>query len=212
MVIQKLITVSRYVQITRGSSFSRKVNQHCVSEMTIQKCLSICRSKKFQFAGLEWSMECYCGNEPDNGFKWAWPGKCNSPCGGNLEQICGGSRAMSVYSVATDGICIMDFPNSRRVLDRYSVTGDENMTVELCRDICIEKSTRYYGVENGDECYCGDNDEGKDIRKTNKYKAMTDMLMYGLLYPEKNLFRLININVICLVVAIRIKYAEGHTD
>ena len=38
------------------------------------------------------------------------------------------------------------------------------------------------------------------------------MPMYGLLYPEKNLFRLININVICLVVAIRIKYAEGHTE
>ena len=84
---------------------------------------------------------------------------------------------MSVYSVATDGICIMDFPNSRRVLDRYSVTGDENMTVEQCRDICMEKSTRYYGVENGDECYCGDNDEGKDIRKTNTYNAITDMLI-----------------------------------
>ena len=136
------------------------------SEMTIQKCLSICRSKKFQFASLEWSMECYCGNEPENGFKWAWPGKCNSRCGGNLEQVCGGSRAMSVYSVATDGICIMDFPNNRRVLDRYSITGDDNMTIELCRDICAEKSTRYYGVENGDECYCGDNDEGKDIRKS----------------------------------------------
>ena len=119
---------------------------------------------------------------------------------------------MSVYSVATDGICIMDFPNSRRVLDRYSVTGDENMTVELCRDICMEKSTRYYGVENGNECYCGDNDEGQDIRKTKAYKAMTNMPIDSLLYLKKNLFRLININVICLVVGIRIRYAEGHTE
>ena len=69
---------------------------------------------------------------------------------------------MSVYSVATNGICIVDYPNTRRILNRYSVTGDENMTIELCHDICEEKSTRFYGVENGDECYCGDNDQGSD--------------------------------------------------
>ena len=133
-------------------------------DMTIQKCLSICRGKKFAFAGLEWSYECYCGNEPEQGFKWAWPGKCSEKCSGDSDQICGGSRAMSVFSVSTDGVCIVDFPNTRRVLDRYSVTGDENMTIEACQDICAAKLTRYYGVENGDECYCGDSDEGTDLK------------------------------------------------
>ena len=50
--------------------------------------------------------------------------------------------AMSVYSVAKDGICIYDFPASRRVLDRFSVTGHVNMTIDLCRDICDSKSSR----------------------------------------------------------------------
>ena len=116
--------------------------------------------------------KCYCGNEPDTGFEWAWPDKCNQKCGGDSDQICGGSMAMSVYSVAKDGICIYDFPASRRVLDRFSVTGHLNMTIERCHGICDSKSSRsvfnecagiyyvfrYYGLQNGDECHCGDND------------------------------------------------------
>ena len=136
--------------------------------------MSICRSKRFPFAGLEWSIECYCGNEPEQGFKWAWPGKCDSQCAGDHEQICGGSKAMSVYSVATNGVCIVDYPNTRRILNRYSVTGDENMTIELCHDICEEKSTRFYGVENGDECYCGDDDEGS-VFKLSQIQLICDI-------------------------------------
>ena len=49
---------------------------------------------------------------------------------------------MSVYSVAEDGICIYDFPATRRVLDRFSVTGHVNMTIDLCRGICDSKSSR----------------------------------------------------------------------
>ena len=35
-----------------------------------------------------------------------------------------------------DGICIHDFPWPRRVLTKYSVTGDENMTIQNCKTIC----------------------------------------------------------------------------
>ena len=45
--------------------------------MTIGKCLSVCRAKGFPYSGLEWQSECYCGYEPRNGFKWAWPSKCD---------------------------------------------------------------------------------------------------------------------------------------
>ena len=89
------------------------------------------------------TFKCYCGNEPEKGFEWACPDKCNQKCGGDLDQICGGSRAMSVYSVAKDGICIYDFPATRRVLDRFSVTGHVNMTIDLCRGICDSKSSRF---------------------------------------------------------------------
>ena len=40
--------------------------------MTVEMCLSICRDKGFHYSGLQWQIECYCGNEPVNGFEWSW--------------------------------------------------------------------------------------------------------------------------------------------
>ena len=67
-------------------------------KMTVEMCLTTCRDKGFRFSGLEWQIECYCGNEPVQGFEWTWLNKCNERCAGNSNQICGGSHAMSVYT------------------------------------------------------------------------------------------------------------------
>ena len=107
-------------------------------DMTIQKCLSICRSKGFHFAGLEWQIECHCGDEAEKGFEWAWPSKCNEKCIGASYQICGGVGAASVWTVPPknlNGLCIYDFPDER-VLDGYWITEVENITIEICSDIC----------------------------------------------------------------------------
>ena len=107
-------------------------------DMTIQKCLSICRSAGFFYAGLEWQIECHCGNDPEFGFEWTWPSKCNEKCIGDSLQICGGAGAMSVWTVPPrniKGLCIYDFPDER-VLDGYWITDVKNLTVEGCSDIC----------------------------------------------------------------------------
>ena len=113
-------------------------------EMTIEMCLSICRSKGFPYTGLEWQIECHCGHEPVEGFEWAWPGKCDDRCSGNSNQICGGSNAMSVWTTPLnylEGLCINDFPQNRRVLDEFSVTGLTNLTVAYCGSICQGKNS-----------------------------------------------------------------------
>ena len=68
-------------------------------EMTVEMCLSACRERDFTYSGLEWQIECHCGDEPHQGFEWAWSDKCNDRCAGNSNQICGGSHAMSVYTL-----------------------------------------------------------------------------------------------------------------
>jgi len=40
--------------------------------MTVEMCLSTCRDKEFRYSGIQWQIECYCGNEPVKGFEWAW--------------------------------------------------------------------------------------------------------------------------------------------
>ena len=108
-------------------------------DMTIQKCLSICRSKGYPYSGLQWSCECHCGYEPEEGFEWTWTTKCDDKCAGDSNQICGGTYAMSVWKTPNQylyGLCINDFPENRRVLNDYSITGLTDLTIENCGIIC----------------------------------------------------------------------------
>ena len=112
-------------------------------EMTIEMCLSICRNGEtwFPYAGLEWQCECFCGNEPDFGFVWSWPDKCNDRCAGDSFQNCGGTNAISIWRTPPqriEGECFYDFPSPRRVFEHgYSIDGLEDLTIESCSEICI---------------------------------------------------------------------------
>lgn len=107
--------------------------------MTVNMCLSICRSKGFDFAGVEWQTECHCGNLPENGFEMGYSLRCNETCAGDSNQFCGGPNAMNVWrtpSMDLKGLCVYDFPSNRRVLDGYWVSGDKNLTIQACSEAC----------------------------------------------------------------------------
>ena len=117
--------------------------------MTVEMCLSTCRDKEFRYSGIQWQIECYCGNEPVQGFEWAWLDKCDNTCAGNSNQICGGSNAMSLYTtpeIHINALCIFDFPSPRRVLDGFSKISHTNMTIENCRQICKGLLLKIYFV------------------------------------------------------------------
>ena len=111
-------------------------------DMTIEKCLFICRSNGFPYSGLEWQVECHCGFEPRNGFRWSWPSKCEDRCAGDSNQICGGSEAMSVWTTPDkylQGLCVIDRPGIKRVLKGKAHTGLKTLTIQQCHDICKGK-------------------------------------------------------------------------
>ena len=111
------------------------------ADMTIEMCLSACRSHGFPYAGLEWKTECYCGHAPQDGFfdKWTWSSKCNLFCPGNGSQNCGGIGGMSIWSTPPSelqGLCVNDYPADGRVLAGFSMTGIDDLTIEKCQSIC----------------------------------------------------------------------------
>ena len=119
--------------------------------MTIQLCLSICREKGYAYAGLEYSEECFCGDQPKNGFDWMWQTKCDLRCSGDRNQICGGKNAMSVWTVPPkilNGLCVHDFPY--RILSGQSRTfnnsGSELLTTKWCKQFCQGKIITIYDV------------------------------------------------------------------
>lgn len=64
--------------------------------MTLSRCKSHCKYRKFYYAGLEAGQECWCGNS----YSKYGPSKgCRMRCTGNRREICGGSWALSVYVV-----------------------------------------------------------------------------------------------------------------
>ncbi|KAI0006827.1 hypothetical protein F4779DRAFT_643846 [Xylariaceae sp. FL0662B] len=77
------------------------------TDMTVDKCVQACGDKGFRFAGVEYSTQCFCGDEvaqdrlPKNGTI----GECNMPCAGDAGQLCGGSAQVAVYQKCGSGEC-----------------------------------------------------------------------------------------------------------
>lgn len=135
------------------------------SDMTIATCLAFCTTKGMQWAGVEYSTECYCGNDLVNGASLSRTAECSMPCGGALGTICGGPNRLSLYqnpSLAYALVqvgqwskvgCIQEVAG--RALTGASVTADSSMTLDKCTTYCYGLGFAIAGVEYGSECYCG---------------------------------------------------------
>jgi len=64
--------------------------------MTKELCMTTCQQKGFQYAGLQYSSYCFCGNSYGKNGK---ANNCNMPCAGIKSEICGGRWANSVYNI-----------------------------------------------------------------------------------------------------------------
>ncbi|KAH8082838.1 WSC-domain-containing protein [Cristinia sonorae] len=134
--------------------------------MTVGLCQSLCDAKGFQYSGLEYGSECYCGNFLSGGRKDAAAGACDMKCVDG--QLCGGNWALNLFrkpnapatpvvspttpSGWTAGECAQD--GGHRALTGYSFTSD-SLTVATCISTCDKKGFSIAGVEWGRECYCG---------------------------------------------------------
>ncbi|KAF5573947.1 WSC domain-containing protein [Fusarium pseudoanthophilum] len=112
----------RYLGCAKDTYGSRSLNmaQTSADNMTIESCLDYCEHQGYLFAGLEYGRECYCGNAVD---KNKLPvkgqlGKCEMPCAGNKEQVCGGPGALSLYQKckASEGSC-----KNAEIISRFRV-------------------------------------------------------------------------------------------
>jgi hypothetical protein len=147
-------------------------------DMTVPKCLNYCTTQGFQYAGLQYSTQCWCGSSFSGGASLSLTSpSCNMPCGGQAGTICGGPSCLTVYvnptlaitstssapvtvptailpsgwTVASTGIAE---GSTGRALQGASTTSD-SMTPTLCANFCASKGFPYAGMEYKSECYCG---------------------------------------------------------
>lgn len=67
------------------------------TDMTVEGCVEFCDSRDYNYAGLEWYQECWCGNFIINGGAETTPSDCSFPCTGDPAQVCGAGNRLSMY-------------------------------------------------------------------------------------------------------------------
>ncbi|ODO08369.1 hypothetical protein L198_00094 [Cryptococcus wingfieldii CBS 7118] len=132
-------------------------------DMTIETCLDFCNAAGWQYAGIEYGRECYCGDYLANGASLDLTATCNTACAGDDMSICGGGNALSLYvnpSLALDLTVVLGYhlqgcvqEVTGRLLANSSYTSS-NMTVDACVGFCSDEGLSLAGVEYGEECYC----------------------------------------------------------
>jgi len=135
--------------------------------MTPEKCAASCAD--FEYFGMEYGVECYCGDRIAAVATTEPEGECNVPCQGDSSKMCGGGWHLSIYEKdrLTVGAfkyqgCYSDSVTNRALKAGYLAGPD--MTYEVCAAHCTGHG--YFGVEYGAECFCGDVLEGGSTEQT----------------------------------------------
>ncbi|CAJ0904389.1 19657_t:CDS:2 [Entrophospora sp. SA101] len=81
--------------------------------LTVDKCIDLCRERKFKLAGLEAGNQCFC-SDSYIGLGGIRDEHCSSSCVGNSSQICGGSWALMVGSLVFVALVLIGFYFLRR--------------------------------------------------------------------------------------------------
>ncbi|KAJ7846108.1 WSC domain-containing protein [Mycena olivaceomarginata] len=166
-------------RLLAGYSFSS-------ASLTVESCISTCKSRGFSYAGMEHADECYCGTGYSVPAVKAPETDCSMACAGSASEVCGSGFRLSVYTSDPAGsnsnlvlppywgktsqciveassgpalpagwspsMCAVDNPS--RILTGHQST-ETALTPASCITTCAGLGFALSGVENGNECYCG---------------------------------------------------------
>ncbi|CEL08179.1 WSC domain-containing protein [Aspergillus pseudodeflectus] len=68
-----------------------------VAGNSVERCTAACQAGGYEYAGMEFGTQCFCGNSIDNGATLS--AACATKCPGNAAQTCGGPNALSIYQL-----------------------------------------------------------------------------------------------------------------
>ncbi|CEL06505.1 hypothetical protein ASPCAL09681 [Aspergillus calidoustus] len=68
--------------------------------MTVEACVALAKAGSWRYAGVEYSRQCFVGNQMHGGTQFA-SSDCNMPCSGNGGETCGGGNRIQIYSDTT---------------------------------------------------------------------------------------------------------------
>jgi hypothetical protein len=89
----------------REGKTKRALSAHVVTDpdMTVSLCVHSCGVKGYPLAGVEYAVECYCGNDYTvlNQTNLVDSAECWMKCPGDKKTFCGGPDRLIIYSQST---------------------------------------------------------------------------------------------------------------
>ncbi|KIO30753.1 glycoside hydrolase family 71 protein [Tulasnella calospora MUT 4182] len=126
------------------------------STNTQDSCVAQCNTQNYNYAGVEYGVECWCGNILNNPQVTT---SCNMACPGDSTQKCGDGNKIGLFTKTTTVSsgwtslgCFVD-QDDRTLKGAYY--SDSAMTPALCQSKCSTAGYSMAGTEYGTECYCG---------------------------------------------------------
>ncbi|KAK1977594.1 WSC domain-containing protein [Colletotrichum cereale] len=140
---------------------------HLSGGMRVSDCITASASQGYEYAGVEFGSECFCGSSIQNGAALIAAESCNIPCTADKTQYCGGAGALNIYKSLkpqkdtpstvqdawTSKGCYTDDP-STRILS-YKVSSFDSFSAAACVSRCAILGYLYGDTEYGSECFCG---------------------------------------------------------
>ena len=139
--------------------------------MTPAYCEAHCTAGGFALWGVEYGIECYCGNSLAAGAIPTFESQCGFACPGDASQKCGAGNRLSLYgtSASPPAITAPGLPSATtlsylgcyteldggRALAGTSIADGTSMTVDACANFCFYNGFTLAGIEYASECYCG---------------------------------------------------------
>eukprot|EP00092_Neocalanus_flemingeri_P009591 GFUD01010322.1.p1 GENE.GFUD01010322.1~~GFUD01010322.1.p1 ORF type:complete len:916 (+),score=308.33 GFUD01010322.1:197-2749(+) len=90
----------KYLGCYQDSFTKRLLQGHLVKLKTHNSpdlCTNVCSKSGFSYAGVQYGVECFCGNTRPELSSALQPSKCSLPCPGSKDRTCGGYLAVEVY-------------------------------------------------------------------------------------------------------------------
>lgn len=138
--------------------------------MTPSYCQTLCSAGGYTLWGVEYGLECYCGDALGVGSIPTFESQCSFACPGDAAQTCGAGNRLSLYgaSASPPAVTAPDMPSATtlsylgcytelavgRALAGVSIADGTSMTVEACARFCFYNGLVVAGIEYAAECYC----------------------------------------------------------
>lgn len=85
-----------YAEATTGRLLSGSTYTNSTG-MTVESCVAYCSKGSYNYAGVEYGKECYCGNSLSSTATTYDVSQCNMLCTGNKREFCGAASKLNVY-------------------------------------------------------------------------------------------------------------------